>query len=246
MGKAKNKNMVRSSKRYSKWGLRILGYCCLASAFVACKSVRTVVNRPIVFNEERKVLTLEYLEQRYGLTQQNPTITPKMIVLHWTVIPTLEKSFQAFNSPVLPNWRPDIKNVSALNVSAHFLVDRDGTIYRLLPETTMARHVIGLNHCAIGIENIGDGEELPLTRAQLRSNVWLVNYLASKYAIEYVIGHYEYTQFEGHPLWLEVDDGYRTEKTDPGKDFMQKVRKATKKLNFKRVPGSQEISAGQN
>ena len=32
-------------------------------------------------------------------------------------------------------------------------VDRDGTICRLMPETWMARHVIGLNYSAIGIEN---------------------------------------------------------------------------------------------
>lgn len=195
-----------------------------------------MLDRPIIFNEERRILTLEYLEQRYGLVQEEPTITPKMIVLHWTVIPTLTKSFQAFEQATLPNWRPEIKNVSGLNVSSHFLVDRDGTIYRLLPEQIMARHVIGLNHCAIGIENVGGEQDLPLTKAQLRSNIWLVKYLASKYAIDYLIGHYEYTKFEGHPLWLEVDDSYRTEKTDPGEDFMKKVRKATKKFNFRPLP----------
>ena len=100
----------------------------------------------------------------------------------------------------------------------------------------MARHTIGLNHCAIGIENVGGTQGLPLTKKQLRSNIYLVNYLASKYDIDYVIGHQEYTLFEGHPLWLEVDDGYRTEKTDPGMDFVEKVRNATKKFNFKPVP----------
>lgn len=191
---------------------------------------------PILFNEQRIELTKEYLAQRYELEQDTPDIVPKMVVLHWTVIPTLEGSFRAFNNPTLPNWRPALENVSGLNVSSHFLVDRDGTIYRLMPETTMARHTIGLNHCAIGIENVGGGKDLPLTKAQLKSNIYLVEYLASKYDIEYVIGHQEYTQFEGHPLWLEVDDGYRTTKTDPGMDFMEKVRKATKKYNFKPVP----------
>jgi N-acetyl-anhydromuramyl-L-alanine amidase AmpD len=194
------------------------------------------VDIPILFNEQRIELTKEYLAQRYELEQDTPDIVPKMVVLHWTVIPTLEGSFRAFNNPTLPNWRPALENVSGLNVSSHFLVDRDGTIYRLMPETTMARHTIGLNHCAIGIENVGGGKDLPLTKAQLKSNIYLVEYLASKYDIEYVIGHQEYTQFEGHPLWLEVDDGYRTTKTDPGMDFMEKVRKATKKYNFKPVP----------
>lgn len=215
---------------------KILFLSLLAIATWSCSVKRQIVDIPILFNEQRIELTKEYLAQRYELEQDTPNIVPKMVVLHWTVIPTLEGSFRAFNNPTLPNWRPALENVSGLNVSSHFLVDRDGTIYRLMPETTMARHTIGLNHCAIGVENVGGGKDLPLTKAQLKSNIYLVEYLASKYDIEYVIGHQEYTQFEGHPLWLEVDDGYRTTKTDPGMDFMEKVRKATKKYNFKPVP----------
>src|SRR5690606_30676404 len=153
--------------------------------------------------------TLEYMRDHYGIIQESPTIVPKMIVLHWTVIPTLEKSFAAFKSPELPDSRPEIAAASALNVSSQFLVDRDGTIYRLMPETTMARHVIGLNHCAIGVENVGGTPDTPLTKKQIKSNIWLVKYLSEKYPIEYLIGHYEYTNFEGHELWLEVDEGYR-------------------------------------
>lgn len=212
-------------------------------SLVSCSVSREILDKPIVFDDERKTLTLEYLSSRYGLEQEEPTIKPKMIVLHWTVIPTFEKSFEAFNNATLPDWRPDITNVSGLNVSSQFMVDRDGTIYRLMPETAMARHVIGLNHCAIGVENIGGTEDLPLTKAQLKSNIWLVRYLKGKYDIAYVIGHYEYTLFEGHPLWLEIDDGYRTQKNDPGEDFMKKVRKATKDLNFKPIPTKPNIDA---
>ena len=208
----------------------------LAALFVACSVQREIVDIPIIFDEQRMELTKEYLLNRYNLDQETPEITPKMVVLHWTAIPSLKKSFEAFNRSTLPNWRPDLENVSGLNVSSHFLVDQDGTIYRLMPETLMARHTIGLNHCAIGIENVGGTEGMPLTTAQLRSNIYLVNYLASKYDIDYVIGHQEYTLFENHSLWLEVDDGYRTEKTAPGMDFVEKVRKATKKFNFKPVP----------
>ena len=202
----------------------------------SCSVQKQFVEIPIIFDEQRIELTKEYLSQRYGLDQETPEIVPRMIVLHWTAIPTLKKSFEAFNRSTLPNWRPDIESVSGLNVSAHFLVDRDGTIYQLMPETVMARHTIGLNHCAIGIENVGGTPQTPLTRKQLKANVFLVSQLASKYPIEYLIGHQEYMQFEEHPLWLEVDSGYRTQKTDPGMDFMEKVRKATKKFNFKPVP----------
>ncbi|MGB5204185.1 MAG: peptidoglycan recognition family protein, partial [Eudoraea sp.] len=204
--------------------------------FLSCSASKEIVDKPIVFNEERTELTRTYLLERYGLEQESPAISPKMIVLHWTVIPSLEEAFEAFDPATLPNWRPDIESVSGLNVSSQFMVDRDGTIYSLMPETNMARHVIGLNHCAIGVENVGGTKELPLTKAQLKANIWLVEYLSNKYPIEYLIGHYEYTNFENHPLWLEKDETYRTVKTDPGKDFMKKVRKATKNLNFKPVP----------
>ena len=203
---------------------------------VSCGKSHKIIDKPIVFDEQRKELTLEYLSERYGLEQAEPFITPKIIVLHWTAIPTLEKSFDAFKKSTLADWRPDIKSVSGLNVSAQFLVDQDGSIYRLMPEQTMARHVIGLNHCAIGIENVGGTDDVPLTDAQLKSNIWLVNYLADKYKIDYVIGHYEYTNFEGHELWLEKDDGYRTQKTDPGKEFLAVVKEATKSWNFKETP----------
>ena len=211
-----------------------------ALIFLSCSASKEIVDNPIVFNEERTELTRTYLLERYGLEQESPAISPKMIVLHWTVIPTLEEAFEAFDPATLPNWRPDIENVSGLNVSSQFMVDRDGTIYSLMPETNMARHVIGLNHCAIGVENIGGTKELPLTKAQLKANIWLVEYISNKYPIEYLIGHYEYTNFVNHPLWLEKDETYRTVKTDPGKDFMEKVRKATKNLNFKPVPKNLE------
>jgi len=213
-----------------------------ALIFLSCSASKEIVDKPIVFNEERTELTRTYLLERYGLEQESPAISPKMIVLHWTVIPTLEEAFEAFDPATLPNWRPDIENVSGLNVSSQFMVDRDGTIYSLMPETNMARHVIGLNHCAIGVENIGGTKELPLTKAQLKANIWLVEYISNKYPIEYLIGHYEYTNFVNHPLWLEKDETYRTVKTDPGKDFMEKVRKATKNLNFKPVPKNPETN----
>lgn len=195
------------------------------------------MDKPITFDAEREKLSLEYLEKRYGIFQDQAVIKPKMVVVHWTAIPSLEKSFNAFKDSKLPNWRPEITNASSLNVSSQFLIDQDGTIYRLLPETTMARHVIGLNHCAIGIENVGGTNDMPLTKRQLKANIRLIRYLKETFSdIDYVIGHMEYTNFEGHPLWLEIDDNYRTKKTDPGMDFINKIRRATSSYNWKPVP----------
>jgi N-acetylmuramoyl-L-alanine amidase len=193
-----------------------------------------IIERPIIYDSIRKTLSLQYLKERHDLTLTEPTISPKMIVSHWTAIPTFEGSFNAFNPVLLPNVRKELKGASPLNVSIHFLVDRDGTIYRLMPENMMARHVIGLNWCALGIENVGDGNKFPLTEAQLKANIWLVKYLKKKYkSIEYLIGHHEYTSFQNTPLWKETDANYRTEKSDPGNEFMEKLRNGVKNLNLK-------------
>ena len=209
----------------------------LSIAFIlgSCNSLK-VIQKPVIFEETRKQLTVEYLEKRYEIHQEEPTIVPKMVVVHWTVIPTMEKSFNAFNPSKLPNWRPEIENASGLNVAAQYLIDRDGTIYQLMPDTLMARHVIGLNHCAIGIENVGDGKDLPLTKTQFKSNIALIKSLSKKYAIEYLIGHYEYKKFIGHTLWKEIDPNYLTEKTDPGEKFMVNLRRELKQLDLKGAP----------
>ena len=109
-----------------------------------------IIERPIIYDSTRKALSLQYLQERHNLTLTEPSISPKIIVSHWTAIPTFEGSFNAFNPVLLPNARKELKGASPLNVSIHFLVDRDGTIYRLMPENLMARHVIGLNWCAFG------------------------------------------------------------------------------------------------
>jgi N-acetyl-anhydromuramyl-L-alanine amidase AmpD len=157
-----------------------------------------------------------------------------MIVLHWTAIDGLEDSFDAFDPETLRGSRPDLGGADEVNVSIHFLVDRDGTIYRLMPETWMARHVIGLNHSAIGVENVGGGDSIDnMTDAQIAVNIELVRYLAEKYpTIRYLIGHSEYRRFEGHPLWRELDPTYRTEKVDPGDRFMAAVRAGVPELGL--------------
>jgi len=171
---------------------------------------KEILDKPLIFDEERKALTLQYLSDRYGLEQSEPTIDPKMIVLHWTVIPTFEASFETFNPAKLPS-RPDIKAASALNVSSQFMVDRDGTIYRLLPETTMARHVIGLNHCAIGVENVGGTEDLPLTEAQVEANIWLVKNMISTISSGITNTHFSKDMNSGWKKMMAIELRKRTQ-----------------------------------
>ncbi|UFH58253.1 N-acetylmuramoyl-L-alanine amidase [Sulfurovum mangrovi] len=198
-----------------------------------------IIDKPIDFGKERIEMTKAYIRSHYGKTVNNIEITPKIIVLHWTAEMSLDKSFKRLQPEKLLSDRKDIVKASALNVSAHFLVARDGTIYRLMPENWMGRHVIGLNYSSIGIENVGGkgNKRDDLTPAQLRSNIALVGYLKGKFpTIEYLIGHHEYTQMESTPLWLEKDKGYRTVKRDPGEKFMRKVREAVGFMHLKKPP----------
>jgi len=196
-----------------------------------------IIQKPIIFADKRIKMSKEYIKSHYGLEVEDITIKPKSIVLHWTAIMDFEKCFTRLEGEKLFTDRVDIANASLLNVSSHFLVDRDGTIYQLMRDNWMARHVIGLNYSAIGVENVG-GEgntKEDLTPAQVKANIALVKYLKAKYPdIEYLLGHHEYREMEKTPLWLELDKGYRTKKADPGEKFMKAVRQELHHLGLKR------------
>ena len=194
-----------------------------------------IIQLPINYSKERTELSIEYLKNRHGITQNTPVIKPVMIVLHFTDGGTIKSIHDYFNSPTIEDSRSINKRVSALNVGSQFLIDRDGKIYQLMPDNYLARHAIGLNYCAIGVENIGSDKN-PLTEEQVIANASLVRHLAKKYKIEYLIGHSEYTTFRNTAFWKESDPKYITYKSDPGKKFMEGVRALTKDLNLKSNP----------
>ena len=197
-----------------------------------------IIQTPIEFGDKRVELTKKYINKHYGLDVEDINIKPKIVLVHYTAIDDYEKSLARFTSQTLPGDRPDISNASTLNVSTHFMIERDGTIHQLMPLNIMARHVIGLNYSSIGIENVGgEGFVDNLTQEQLTSNILLIKWLKEKIpSIEYLVGHHEYRCFEKSDLWLEKDDGYRTKKHDPGEEFMTKLRAKLK--GFKKAPCS--------
>ncbi len=223
-------------------------FALLAGACFSCSPTIKIINKPISFSEERVQLTRDYIAGHYGLTVADITITPRLIVLHWTAIDDFDKSFAAFNPERLSASRSELRSAGDVNVASHFLVDRDGSIYRLMPENWMARHCIGLNYEAIGIENVGGQNGLDnLTTQQVSANVKLVRYLVQKFpTIKYLIGHHEYLEFVGHPLWRERDLNYRTEKIDPGDRFMTAVRSAVAELKLKGVAEIRQEKKLQN
>jgi beta-N-acetylhexosaminidase len=203
-----------------------------------CATGLQIRDRPISFSADRISATQQYIADHYGKEAKNISIEPRIIVLHWTAIDDFEQCFEVFDREKLGGSRPALAAAGDVNVSIQFLVDRDGTVYRLMPENWMARHCIGLNYSAIGVENVGAGNGVDnLTDRQIKANIRLVRYLVDQYpTIRYLIGHMEYRRFEGHPLWLELDDNYRTEKIDPGDRFMTAVRKGVADLGLEGPP----------
>lgn len=189
-------------------------------------SALEIYSKPILFDAKRIALSKEYIQKHYDMNVSDITIKPQIVVVHYTASNSLETSFLRFKSPTLPNDRGDISKAGSLNVSTHYLVDFNGKIYQLMPDNFMARHVIGLNYSAIGIENVGgQNGEKNLTKAQVKANIELIKYLQKKYkTIQHIIGHSEYREFENSDLWLEKDRHYRTIKQDPGKAFMNAIR----------------------
>ncbi len=200
-----------------------------------------IVSRPISFGELRQELTLDYIREHYDSAATDILIDPQFVVVHWTATPTLESLYATFEPDTLPAARAGISRGGRVNVSSQFTVDRDGSIYQLMPDNWMARHTIGLNRIAIGIENIG-GSEWPLTDEQLAANEWLIRHLTAKYeGIKYVIGHHEYLSFRDAPLWQEKDSTYFTLKVDPGDDYMARLRERLSDLGLQaRYNGARE------
>jgi N-acetylmuramoyl-L-alanine amidase len=195
-----------------------------------------IKNKPINFDQERIQLTIEYRRAHQDPKASDVIIQPRMVILHWTGIPSFESTWKYFNRTRAETARSELAAAGEVNVSAHFLVDRDGSIYRLMPETWMARHCIGLNHVAIGIENVGDGRRSPLTAEQVKADAALVRYLAGRFPITHLIGHMEYRLMEGTPLFLELDPKYRNNKPDPGVEFMRQVRARVGDLKLEGPP----------
>lgn len=195
--------------------------------------VPVVFPKELPFSDTRKELTVAYRAAHTG--GGGLEIEPTGIVLHWTGGATMESAWATF-APTTLSGRADVAAGGSLNVSAHFIVDRDGSIYRLMPDNWMARHCIGLNHTSIGVENVGDGGAWPLTPAQVAANAELIRYLVTRHPITWLIGHHEYRKMEGTPYFVETDPNYRTVKVDPGDAFMADVRAAVADLGLKGPP----------
>lgn len=112
-----------------------------------------------------------------------------MVVLHYTGMQTMQEALDRLCDPVA-------------EVSAHYLIDEDGTVIRLVPEEKRAWHagrsywrgITDVNSASIGIEMVNPGHEFgyrPFTEAQMESLIPLLSSIMARHNIEpaNVVGH---------------------------------------------------------
>src|SRR5207253_7983851 len=108
-----------------------------------------IVQKRIPFPPRREQEMKRYAIRHYGLHDYHLR-NPKVIVEHYTETSTFGAVWSTFAHDV-----PDVELHELPQVCAHFVIDRDGTIYELVPPSLMCRHTVGLNWTAIGIEHVG-------------------------------------------------------------------------------------------
>jgi N-acetylmuramoyl-L-alanine amidase len=174
----------------------------VALAFVVPKP--HIVWKPIPFGAKRKAEMAQYAERHYGIDSY--LLHPKVIVEHYTATTTFASAYNTFAADV-----PDAELHQLPGTCAHFIVDRDGTIYQLVPLTIMCRHTVGLNYVAIGIEHVGtsDGEILN-DAAQMRSSLQLTAWLMQRYRNESLTSPYHKELYapwrtQTHGDWQHTD-----------------------------------------
>ena len=127
-----------------------------------------------------------------------------MIVLHYTGMESAQAALDRLTDP-------------AAEVSAHYLIDEDGTIHRLVPEDKRAWHagkahwrgITDVNSASIGIELVNPGHEFgyrEFTPAQIEALIPLLHEIKDRYEITRgnIVGH---------------SDVAPTRKQDPGELF---------------------------
>ncbi|MGE3770126.1 MAG: N-acetylmuramoyl-L-alanine amidase [Bdellovibrionales bacterium] len=119
-----------------------------------------------------------------------PRLRPlEYIILHYTDHLTLQQTLDALTNP-------------ARQVSAHYVLDYDGTLYQLVDDEMRAWHagisswkgITDMNSASIGIEIENPGHSngyVPFTEAQIKAVIELCSVLTKKHGISprNVIGH---------------------------------------------------------
>jgi N-acetylmuramoyl-L-alanine amidase len=147
-----------------------------------------IVWDPIPFGPQRKAEMVAYAERHYGLPTYK-LIDPHVIVIHYTVTPDFQSTYNTFAPDVAD---PELHELPA--TCAHFVIDGSGIIHQLVPLDIMCRHTVGLNWTAIGIEHVGNSDQQVLDDPrQMAASLALVRWLRCRFniSVSNVIGHNE-------------------------------------------------------
>ena len=161
-----------------------------------------IVQRPIPFDAARRAETARYAERHYRLDSWRLR-HPHVLVEHYTATTSFAPVWSTFAANT-----PDPELGELPGTCSHFVIDRDGTIYQLVPLGTICRHTVGLNWTSIGIEDVGTSDASILgDRAQLEASLRLTLWLMWRFHISLpnVIGHAESLTSRYHrerdPAW---------------------------------------------
>jgi N-acetylmuramoyl-L-alanine amidase len=157
----------------------------------------------IPFPKHRKREMAAYSKHHYGRYKWR-LVNPKLIVEHYAEAGSISAIFNTF----APD-RPDVEFHQLPGVCSHFAVSASGAIYKLVPIAIRCRHVVGLNHVAVGIEHVGFSDQDILGRpAQLNASLRLTQWLRCRLGlpIDQVIGHNESLS---SPFYKELDPRFR-------------------------------------
>jgi N-acetylmuramoyl-L-alanine amidase len=184
-----------------------------------------VTRKPIPYGPERREQMAAYARRHYGIDDYRLS-DPQVIVQHYTVTDTFQPVFDYFSVN-----QPDPELNELPGVCAHYVIDRDGTIYELVPPRIMCRHTVGLNYTAIGIEHVGRSDAQVMGNgAQLAASLRLTRRLQGRHGIatRNVIGHNEN---RSSPFHRERVERLRTQTHgDFPKPVMDSYRRALKRL----------------
>jgi LysM repeat protein len=119
------------------------------------------------------------------------------IILHYTTAGTVQSTINHFKN-------------RASEVSAHYIIDKNGDIYQMVQDGDKAWHAGNANRHSIGIEHVARvGDEL--TEAQEKSSIALIRWLMSEYKIskDNIKGHKQVgsTSCPGNIFGDNIDDG---------------------------------------
>jgi len=146
------------------------------------------VAKPIPYGPERRADMADYAQRHYGIHDFRLR-DPKVIVEHYTATSSFAPVFEYFSRN-----EPDPELNELPGICSHYVIDRDGRIYRLVRTSIMCRHTVGLNWTAIGIEHVGQSDAQVMGNPrQLAASLRLTRALQGRYGIatRNVIGHNE-------------------------------------------------------